>query len=177
MYSKNFQVTSFTAVHRFAYHGDQRPLERAIRQMKRSDILSPEERSRRMRSVRRSCTADEELLFNALVSVGFVPTRNDPSLPGTPDMVFREFKLAIFVDGDFWHGREWFTSGKAPKGNRRFWVARFESNRRRDRRCERALRRMGWRVSRAWGSAVRKAPSVVAKRIIRRVKLGGHRDV
>lgn len=140
------------------------------------EILTAEERSKRMRSVRRSGTTEELLLFDEIVSLGFRPKCNDSSLPGTPDIVFKDRRLAVFVDGDFWHGRDWFSHGVAPMNNRRFWITRFESNRRRDRRCDRGLRQMGWRVMHVWGSDVRRNAKAIAWRIVRRAMKRGGRD-
>ena len=154
---------------------EQRTMKKSTNK-RRYDFLTPAQRSERMKRVRRSATTEEQILFEAIASLGFKPARNERSLPGCPDIVFHEHRLAVFVDGDFWHGREWFSSGRAPKGNRAFWVSRFESNRRRDRRCDRALRRMGWRVSRVWGSAVRRTPLAIAARLVRRAEKGGCYD-
>ena len=135
-----------------------------------SDVFSREFRSEVMRRVRRQGTLDEDLLFAALVDAGVHVTRNDPELPGTPDLVAGGHKLAIFVDGDFWHGRAWFERGAAPRSNRDFWIERFKSNRRRDRRVDRQLRKLGWSVIRVWGSDVRRDAARVARRIAGHVK-------
>jgi DNA mismatch endonuclease (patch repair protein) len=65
-----------------------------------------------------------------------------------PDFVFRQARLAIFVDGCFWHGCP--RHGTQPKGNAAFWKKKFARNRARDRRVNRALRRADWRVLRIW---------------------------
>jgi DNA mismatch endonuclease (patch repair protein) len=67
---------------------------------------------------------------------------------GKPDFVFRKLKVAVFVDGCFWHGcPRCYTR---PKSNRKFWDAKFDRNRTRDREVNRALRKLGWKVVRSW---------------------------
>lgn len=126
-----------------------------------------------MKRVRRTRTYDEELLYKSLRKLGVRVKRNLGSLPGSPDFVVEAGRLVVFVDGDFWHGRAWFASRTAPKANRRFWVERFESNRRRDRRVDRRLRALGWGVMRIWGSDVRRDADKAAARVVRRLSSPG----
>lgn len=67
---------------------------------------------------------------------------------GCPDFVFREEKVAIFVDGCFWHGCKRHL--RMPASNAAYWQAKIERNRKRDRQVSRALRQQGWRVIRVW---------------------------
>jgi DNA mismatch endonuclease, patch repair protein len=66
----------------------------------------------------------------------------------TPDFVFRDKKIAVFVDGEFWHGQP--TRANIPKSNRAFWIKKIEGNKARDRRQNRVLRQNGWTVVRIW---------------------------
>ncbi|HEU0300892.1 MAG TPA: very short patch repair endonuclease [Longimicrobium sp.] len=141
-----------------------------IEEVEMADVFSREFRSEVMKRVRREGTLDEDMLAEALTNAGIVVGRNDKTLPGSPDLVIKTCRLAVFVDGDFWHGRKWFEQALAPKTNREFWIKRFESNRERDRRVDRQLRQLGWAVTRVWGSDVRRDPRGVATRIKRRVK-------
>ena len=134
-----------------------------------TDVFSATFRSEIMKRVRREGTTDENLLYAALKRLKLRLRRNVKILPGKPDLVVRGSRLSIFVDGDFWHGREWFERRRAPKTNRKFWIRRFESNKRRDSRVDRQLRRLGWSVMRVWGTAVRRDVDKVAERILRRV--------
>jgi DNA mismatch endonuclease Vsr len=122
-----------------------------------------------MKRVRRERTVEEDLLYSAMRHHDLVLKRNDKRLPGKPDLLVANCRLAIFVDGDYWHGRAWFERGAAPRSNRSFWIARFESNRRRDRRVDRQLRKLGWCISRVWGSDIRRDPEQVAARLARRI--------
>jgi DNA mismatch endonuclease (patch repair protein) len=67
---------------------------------------------------------------------------------GKPDFLFRRNRLAVFVDGCFWHGCP--KHCKIPAGNRAFWKKKFAANKARDRRVNRELRKLGWRVVRIW---------------------------
>jgi DNA mismatch endonuclease (patch repair protein) len=69
-------------------------------------------------------------------------------LPGKPDFAWRREKVAVFVDGCFWHGCP--NCYRAPRHNAEFWKAKVEGNRRRDRRADRQLRAQGWSVIRIW---------------------------
>ena len=74
-------------------------------------------------------------------------------LPGKPDFVFPKPRLAVFVDGCFWHGCPKHATW--PKTNRAFWRKKIARNRARDREVGHALRRMGWRVIRVWEHGLR----------------------
>jgi len=126
-------------------------------------------RSRIMSTVRTAHTDPEVRLGKLLRLVGVPVSAQATRLPGSPDFVVRPSKLAIFVDGDFWHGREWFAVGAAPVTNRDFWIAKFEKNRARDRRADRKLRRLGWSVLHVWASDIRRRPEAVIRRVIRAV--------
>jgi DNA mismatch endonuclease (patch repair protein) len=80
-----------------------------------------------------------------------------------PDFVFRKQKLAIFVDGCFWHGCP--RHGTQPRGNRAFWQKKFATNLARDRRVNRALRAAKWRVVRIWECDLKKKPLQCLERI------------
>ena len=113
-----------------------------------ADNLSPEHRRKCMSSVRNKDTDLEVLLRSALHRSGFRFTKHVRSLPGSPDIVFSKAKVAVFVDGDFWHGYD-FRSWKHSVSH--FWQAKIEKNRLRDAKNFRKLRGMGWVVVRIWG--------------------------
>ena len=87
-------------------------------------------------------------LAAALRFFGLSGWRRHLPLPGKPDFAWRSEKVAVFVDGCFWHGHE--GCYKAPRHNAEFWEAKVEGNRRRDRRADRRLRALGWKVIRIW---------------------------
>jgi DNA mismatch endonuclease (patch repair protein) len=135
-----------------------------------ADMFDKETRSRIMRAVRTAETEPEERLAVALKAIGLRFQRNDSKIFGTPDFAFRRARLAVFVDGDFWHGRAWFKDAAAPATNADFWIGKFERNRRRDRLVNRELKRRGWSVLRLWASDVRRRPVASAGRIRARLR-------
>ena len=111
------------------------------------DSLTPEQRRRCMQANRPENAGLEKRVTSALRQAGMRFRRHDRRLPGTPDVVFPGRKLAVFVDGDFWHGfryPQWRSTLNA------YWREKIERNRRRDQRNFAKLRRLGWTVARVW---------------------------
>jgi len=121
---------------------------------------------------RKKNTAPEILLRKALSTGGLRFRLHAKDLPGCPDLVFWSQRIAVFCDGDFWHGREWSKrkSRLAAGWNADYWVAKIDRNRRRDRVVTSALRRLGWRVIRVWENDVRRDPRGIATRIFKSVE-------
>lgn len=120
-----------------------------------TDILTPDQRSLRMGQVRQTGTDIELRLRKALWSAGFrYHLRAARVLPGRPDIVFVTAKVAIFVDGCFWHGCP--LHGTRPKSNAQFWREKIERNRERDRQVDCQLTQAGWSVVRLWQHEVQK---------------------
>jgi DNA mismatch endonuclease, patch repair protein len=114
-----------------------------------ADWLSREQRSRNMTSIRSKGNATTELAFLGLLQNAKISGwRRHLNLPGKPDFVFRSRRLAVFIDGCFWHGCP--KCYRLPEDNRPYWKAKVLSNRRRDRRRTRELRSLNWRVLRVW---------------------------
>jgi len=88
-------------------------------------------------------------------------------LPGTPDFAWPKAKVAVFVDGCFWHGHATCKRNITPKQNAQFWQEKVERNRRRDRRQARELRAKGWKVLRIWECRLKKHPELCIRRIVR----------
>ena len=124
------------------------------------------QRSLLMARVRRSGTACELALRHAVHRAGYRYRLNSGAgLPGTPDIVLRRFRLAIFVDGCFWHGCP--RHGTIPKTNTHFWTAKILRNQHRDKRVDRSLKSLGWNVLRVWEHDVRIDTDQVLARINR----------
>lgn len=89
---------------------------------------------------------------------------NDTSLPGKPDITFPKTKIAIFCDGDFWHGRDWLRQRQKLEigANGDYWMKKIAYNMHRDRRIDRELEAAGWRVLRFWESEIVSNSSGVA---------------
>lgn len=120
-----------------------------------ADWLSQEQRSRNMASIRSKGNATTERTFLTLLrEAGISGWRRHADLPGKPDFSFAKHRLAVFVDGCFWHGCP--RCYRAPEDNRSYWRNKVRSNRLRDRRNARKLRTRGWSVVRFWEHALRK---------------------
>jgi DNA mismatch endonuclease (patch repair protein) len=123
-----------------------------------------------MQAVRTAQTEPEKLLALALKAIGIRFRRNDNRVFGKPDFSFATARLAVFVDGDFWHGRAWFENGAAPATNEGFWIGKFERNRQRDCLVDRELRATGWSVLRLWASDIRRSPAAGAAKVRGRLR-------
>ena len=107
-----------------------------------------------MSRIRSKNTGIEMLVFRELRRRGIRFQKHYGRVVGTPDVAVPKKKIAVFVDGDFWHGFR-FPSWKK-KLSSKFWIAKIERNRRRDRRNFAKLRRDGWRVMRVWEHQLKK---------------------
>lgn len=112
-----------------------------------ADVLTPAQRRRCMSRVKSKNTKPELRLRRALWAAG-MRYRLRYKLPGKPDLVFPAARLAIFVDGCFWHGCP--AHATYPKTNAEFWAAKLRENIERDQRVNDQLRELGWRVLRIW---------------------------
>ena len=126
------------------------------------DRLTPQERSRLMSRVGSKDTGIEVAVRRTVHARGLRYRKNDRRLPGTPDITFSGPKVAVFVDGDFWHG--WDFENKRRKLPA-YWVEKIEANQRRDRKSSTELTEMGWLVIRVWGHEVLDDVEAVADRI------------
>lgn len=118
---------------------------------------SREQIHKNMSRVRNSDTALEKLLCGELVRHGVTTfTRNNKTIFGKPDIVFFARKIAIFCDGDFWHGYNWKQSQNEIKSNRDFWIPKIERNMQRDVEVTARLQEQGWTVLRFWGHEIQK---------------------
>ncbi|QBE92499.1 very short patch repair endonuclease [Sphingomonas paucimobilis] len=109
--------------------------------------MTSEQRSRCMSRIRSAKTKPEMLLRRALWSKG-LRFRVKSRLPGRPDIIFTRAKLAVFVDGCFWHSCP--VHGTAPKSNQSYWDEKLASNRARDERVTSQIASMGWHCLRIW---------------------------
>src|SRR6266540_1944717 len=121
----------------------------------RGDIMSPETRSRLMSRIRGKGTKPELAIASLLGADGIVYEEHARDLPGRPDFVIRDDKIAIFVDGDFFHGWR-FPVWRLKLSEH--WENKIDGNRRRDIRNHRKLRRMGWKVIRIWEHQIKADP-------------------
>jgi DNA mismatch endonuclease (patch repair protein) len=117
-------------------------------------------------------TLPELILRRALSELGVRYRLHSTSLPGKPDIVFARVRVAIFVDGDFWHGRNWQSRKKklSVGSNSEYWVEKIRANRARDRAHTQKLRKSGWTVIRVWETDVKREPEKTALTIARVVE-------
>lgn len=114
------------------------------------DFNTTEERSKIMSSIGSKDTEPEIKLRKALWHKGYRYRKNYKELPGTPDIAITKYKLAIFVDGEFWHGYNWEEKKKKISKNRDYWIPKIEKNIERDKKFKQELEKMGWVVMRFW---------------------------
>lgn len=130
-----------------------------------ADVFSKKKRSEIMSRVRsRGNKATEIKLIKILHARGITGWRRSRKVFGTPDFVFPKARLAVFVDGCFWHGCP--EHGVTPKTNKLFWKKKLKRNLDRDRVVRRKLRASGWGVLRIWQHEL-KHPIRIARRITR----------
>ena len=127
--------------------------------MRVADVFSKEKRSQVMAAIRSTGNRDTELkLASIFRAYGIKGWRRHQTLPGKPDFIFRRERLAIFVDGCFWHGCRWHC--RMPASNQEYWHNKIARNRERDKTTNRFLRQEGWRVLRVWEHGLKEAERV-----------------
>lgn len=118
--------------------------------------MAPEKRSKAMSRIKGKDTAIEIALRKALWHRGHRYRKNDKSLPGTPDIVLRKYKIAIFCDSEFFHGYDWEHKKQRLGENKEYWIKKIERNMARDKAVDKALLDMGWAVIHFWGNEILK---------------------
>jgi len=114
------------------------------------------ERSKLMKKIRSKNTKAEVLLRKSLWALGIRYRKNYKKLPGAPDIVISKIKIAVFIDGEFWHGYNWATKKGRIKTNPAFWIPKIERNMERDTEANEALSILGFKVIRFWEHEVKK---------------------
>lgn len=119
------------------------------------DNLTPEKRSKIMRAIKSKNTKEEVLLAKTLWQLGYRYRRNSKYIFGKPDISFTKYKLAIFVDGEFFHGKDWDILKQRLNTNKDFWHTKIERNIKRDIDVNTHLQEKGWTVLRFWSMEVK----------------------
>src|SRR2546425_11489461 len=132
-----------------------------------TDIWSSQKRSQVMASIRSTDSSPERILRTCLRRAR-IPYSTYGNLPGTPDIVIKASKLAIFVHGCFWHGCPHHYRG--PQSNVKYWSAKLQRNRARDRTNASRIRALGWRTTVVWECQVNRSPRLVVERLLRRLE-------
>lgn len=121
------------------------------------DNLTKEQRHKNMQNIKSKDTKIEVQLRKALWAKGYRYRKNDKKLPGKPDIVLGKYKIVIFCDSEFFHGKDWeILKPRLEKGtNPEYWVKKIENNRRRDDEINKELTFEGWTVIRFWGKDIK----------------------
>jgi DNA mismatch endonuclease (patch repair protein) len=130
----------------------------------RGDIMSPEKRSMVMSRIKGKNTSPERIIFATLGQHGIYFAKHVKDLPGKPDIVFRQAKLAVFLEGDFWHG--WRFPLWEHKLSEK-WRKKIAATRERNHRNFRKLHGHGWRILRIWEHQIERSPEGCVERILR----------
>jgi DNA mismatch endonuclease (patch repair protein) len=130
----------------------------------KGDIMSPEKRSKVMARIKGKNTGPERIIFALLRNKKVYFAKHAKELPGRPDIVFRRAKLAIFIDGDFWHG--WRFPLWEHKLSEK-WRVKIANTRKRDQKNFRKLRKLGWKVLRIWEHQIERSPEKCVDLILR----------
>ncbi len=130
-------------------------------------------RSKTMAAVKSKNTSPEILLRKYLTQLGLRYRLYRSDLPGRPDIIFSKYKIVVFCDGDFWHGRH--LKKRLAKGQlkvrRKYWIAKIEGNIRRDKIINRELKKEGWTVLRFWETDIYKRGQTIAAEIDKIIKV------
>ena len=120
------------------------------------DRLTPEQRRKNMQAVKAKGSVIEVTLAKALWNKSYRYRKNDKAVFGKPDLTFKKLQIAIFIDSEFWHGKDWKNRKHDHKSNQEFWHNKIERNINRDKIVNRTLQKSNWIVIRFWGKQVQK---------------------
>mgnify|MGYP004506872287 CR=1 FL=1 len=122
------------------------------------DRLTPEQRHKNMSNIKNKDTKIELVLRRALWEKGYRYRKNYSELPGKPDIAITKYKVAIFCDSEFFHGKDWdVLKPQLERGkNSDFWINKISNNMNRDENINKELLFLGWTVVRFWGKDILK---------------------
>ena len=121
-----------------------------------SGFYTTKKRSKIMSRIRGKNTKPEMLFRRALWEKGVRYRVDSKTLPGRPDVSIKKYRLAVFIDGEYWHGYNWEERKAKLKTNREFWIPKIERNMQRDREVNAQLENLGFTVFRFWESEIKK---------------------
>ena len=134
--------------------------------MKHQQLITTPEISKRMANVSLKGGKSEAALAKALWHAGIRYRKNYKDLPGSPDIAITKYKIAIFVDGEFWHGEDWENRKEKLKSNREYWIEKIEENIARDKRNDTLLKDLGWTPLHFWEKEVKKDLDGCVNRVV-----------
>ena len=133
-------------------------------------FVTTKTRSRTMKQIKSTGTPAEVAFRKMFWQKGYRYRINYAKLPGKPDIVFPKYMVAVFIDGEFWHGYNWEEKKGKIKSNKEYWVPKIEANMRRDQEANAELTRMGWRVFRFWEDEIKKEPAKCYQKVFLSLK-------
>lgn len=133
-----------------------------------TDVHSPEIRSKNMAAIKSANTGIERIMFTELTRRKIYFKKHYQIGRINTDIALPHRKIAVFIDGDFWHGYR-FAALKKRLPNK-FWVKKIENNIKRDRKNGAKLRKLGWKVLRFWEYQIKKNPQKVINKIEKALK-------
>lgn len=139
--------------------------------MKHQKLQTTPEISKRMANVSLKGGKAETALAKELWHRGIRYRKNYKKIPGSPDITITRFKVAVFVDGEFWHGENWPERKKKLKSNRDYWIEKIEENIERDRRNDELLEEMGWIPIHFWEKEVKKDLDSCVNKVIDTIQI------
>lgn len=134
--------------------------------------LTTEQRRKNMQAVKNKGSKIETALAKKLWSRGHRYRKNDKSVFGKPDFTFKGKRIAIFVDSEFWHGKDWNQKKMDHKSNIEFWHQKIERNIERDNEVNLQLKNEGWTVIRFWGKEIEKQVDDCISKIEKAINAG-----
>lgn len=133
------------------------------------DDLTSEQRHKVMSRIKSRDTKPEVMFRRALWHAGIRYRKNYKALPGKPDIAITKHRIAVFVDGEYFHGKDW-DSGRRERAERganaEYWVPKIERNMQRDSEADASLNGMGWTVLRFWSRDVLKNPQACVDAVL-----------
>ncbi|WP_281231618.1 very short patch repair endonuclease [Flavobacterium gelatinilyticum] len=135
------------------------------------DNLTPEQRRKNMQAIKSTATKDEVRLAKALWKLGFRYRKNNKKIFGKPDLTFASYKIAIFIDSEFFHGKNWETQQLRIKSNREYWIPKIERNMKRDIEVNEYLLSNNWKVLRFWSKEIQKELESCIEKIRQEIEL------
>lgn len=124
-----------------------------------ADVHTPEQRRKNMQAIKAKDTKIEVILRKALWHKGYRYRKNYKALPGTPDIALTKYKIAIFCDSEFFHGKDW-EEDLLPRlkrsNNSEFWIEKISRNIERDNEKDKQLKALGWTTIHFWGNDIKR---------------------
>ena len=131
-----------------------------------SGFYTTPQRSKIMSKIRGKNTKPELAFRKALYAAGYRYRVDYKKLIGKPDIALNKYKTLIFIDGEYWHGKNWEERKPKVKTNREFWIAKIERNIQRDQEVNQELERLGYKVFRFWENEIKKELDTCLKKVL-----------